>query len=86
MEEPGISPALKKSGFIVGWTFDGEIALSALLPTVETADKQIASGGSSRSMAQPWWLYSSATAHRESPRWLNASADQRNPIGNGSRA
>jgi hypothetical protein len=29
---------------IAGWAIDGEIALSALLPTVETADKQIASG------------------------------------------
>jgi hypothetical protein len=29
---------------IAGWAIDGEIALSAVLPTVETADKQIASG------------------------------------------
>lgn len=29
---------------IAGWAIDGEIALSALLPTVETADKQVASG------------------------------------------
>lgn len=29
---------------IAGWVIDGEIALSALLPTVEIADKQIASG------------------------------------------
>jgi hypothetical protein len=29
---------------IAGWAIDGEIALSALLPTVESADKQIASG------------------------------------------
>lgn len=29
---------------IAGWAIDGEIALSALLPTFETADKQIASG------------------------------------------
>ena len=29
---------------IAGWAIDGEIALSTVLPTVETADKQIASG------------------------------------------
>ena len=29
---------------IAGWAIDGEIALSAVLPTVDTADKQIASG------------------------------------------
>lgn len=29
---------------IAGWAIDGEIALSAVLPAVETADKQIASG------------------------------------------
>ena len=29
---------------IAGWAIDGEIALSAVLPTVETTDKQIASG------------------------------------------
>lgn len=29
---------------IAGWAIDGEIALSAVLPTVETADKRIASG------------------------------------------
>ncbi|MFN0194479.1 MAG: hypothetical protein ACKVP5_21320 [Aestuariivirga sp.] len=29
---------------IAGWAIDGEIALSAVLPTVDTADKQVASG------------------------------------------
>jgi hypothetical protein len=29
---------------IAGWAIDGEIALSAVLPTVETVNKQIASG------------------------------------------
>lgn len=29
---------------IAGWAIDGQISLSAVLPTVETADKQIASG------------------------------------------
>ena len=29
---------------IAGWAIDGEIALSAVLPTIDTTDKQIASG------------------------------------------
>ena len=29
---------------ITGWAIDGEIALSALLPTIDTTDKQIALG------------------------------------------
>jgi hypothetical protein len=68
---------------IAGWTIDGKIALSAVLPTVYTADKQIASGirGSTAPM---WWRCPGATARGASQRWSDARAVRRNPNVNGS--
>jgi hypothetical protein len=66
---------------IAGWAIDGQISLSAVMPTVETADKQVASGIveiDGADVVAP----SGATARRASPRRSGASADRRNPNGN----
>lgn len=69
---------------IAGCAIDGEIALSAVLPAVETADKQIASGIVEIDGAGVVALFRRDGASRK-PRWSAASAARRNLNGNGSR-
>jgi hypothetical protein len=69
---------------IAGWVIDGEIALSAVLPTVGPTSRS--PRGYLKLTARKWWLCSGATAHRENRRWYGACAVRRELDESGSHA